>query len=333
MGSMVPRSRLLIVAYALVIVVGIGIAGYMVIEGWSFLDAAYMTVVTLSTVGYREVHVLSSAGRVFSIFLIVAGVGIMLYTMTTIVQYIFEVRIGSLWGRRRMQDKISKLRNHVILCGYGLVGREVARVFGAEGVPFVIIDQDPQAVALAIEAGYLVLSGDATVDDTLESAGITQARALVAALGSDADNVYVTLTAREKRPDLFIVARASSSESERKLLRAGANRTMSPYGVGGRRLALLTLRPVVVDFVDTTMSSLGGELMLENIHISADSPIVGKTIGESRRQAGGATILAIKKGNGRLLANPPHDTRLDVDDQIVVIGTRGQLRVLEGSVQ
>jgi voltage-gated potassium channel len=231
-----------------------------------------------------------------------------------------------------MKDRIARLKEHVILCGYGLVGREVARVFQSEGVPFVIIEQDPAALQAAAERGYLVLAGDATRDDVLREAGIQGARALVAALGTDADNVYVTLSARGLRPDLFIVSRASMMESEPKLARAGADRTMSPYMVGGRRLAMLTLRPVVVDFVDTTLASPGGELVLENVRVSAGSPLCGKTIAQSREHSGRTTILAVKKQDGNLLANPSPDTVLQVDDVLVVIGTRAQLGVLEGSM-
>jgi len=230
-----------------------------------------------------------------------------------------------------MKDQIAKLKDHVILCGHGLVGREVARAFVTEGVRFVVIERDPTAIAAAAENEYPYIEGDATHDEILEAAGITRARALVAALGSDADNVYVTLSARGMRSGLFIVARASTAESEPKLIRAGADRTMSPYRAGGRRLAMLTLRPVVVDFIDTTMRSRGDELVLENVRISAGSPVAGLTLGEGRQLGGDASILAVQKKDGDLLANPSADVILDIDDEIVVAGTREQLRHLEGS--
>jgi voltage-gated potassium channel len=330
---MVSRQRLLTIVYALIIILCIGVIGYKLIEGWSFLDSLYMTVITLSTVGYQEVEGMTNAGRIFSIVLIIFGVGAMYYTLITVVQYILEGNLANIWGRRRMKNKIAKLKNHVILCGYGLVGREVAKVFKDEGVPLVVIEQDPGALALAAESEYLCVQGNANSDEVLEEAGIRRARALVAALGTDAENVYVTLSARQKRADLFIVARASTTESEPKLLQAGANRTMSPYGIGGRRLAMLTLRPVVVDFVDTTLTSRRGELMLENIKISQGSPICGKDIKEGRQHSGGVTILALKKRDGRLFNNPSADTLLEVDDELVVIGTQEQLRRLEGAVE
>ena len=329
---MSTRQRFIIIVSALVIIVSIGVIGYEIIEGWSFIDALYMTVITLSTVGYGEVHHLSTAGRIFSIVLIISGVGAMLYTLTTIVQYILEGGFGDILGRRRMKEKIASLKRHVILCGYGKVGHEVARVFESEGTPFIIVEMDQETVSKAVENGYLCIQGNATSDDVLKEAGIERARALVAALGSDADNLYITLSAKEIRPDLFIVARASTEESEPKLLRAGADRIMSPYRIGGRHMAMLTLRPLVVDFVDTTMLSRGRELVLENIKVSSGSPVEGKTVKEGSQCCGGAAILAVRKKDGRLLTNPAQDTLLDLEDELVIIGTRNQLRTLEGSI-
>ena len=330
---MSTRQRLLTIIYALIIIVCVGVIGYTTIEGWSLLDALYMTIITLSTVGFQEVRELSEAGKAFSIVLILVGVGSLSYSLFTVVQYILEGHLASIWGKRRMKDRIAKLRKHVILCGYGLVGREVARAFKNEGVPLIIIEQNPDALALAAENDFLCLQGNATSDEALEEAGINHARALVAALGTDADNVYVTLSARQMRSDLFIVARASTNESEPKLLQAGANRTMSPYGIGGRRLAMLTLRPVVVDFIDTTLSSRRGELVLENVKISLGSPMCGKEMHEGQQYSGGATILAVKKRDGRIFTSPSADILLEVDDELVVIGTREHLRSLEGAVE
>jgi len=329
---MITRRRFLWVAYTLLLVVGIGIIGYMIIEGWSFLDALYMTVVTLSTVGYEEVHSLTTAGRIFSILLIIGGVGVMLYTLTTIVRYLIEGQFTNILGRRRMKEKLSKLKGHVILCGYGKVGREVARVFKREGTPFVVVELNQEALDDATDAGYLCLHGNATSDDVLKEAGVQQARALVAALGSDADNLYTTLSARELHSDLFIVARASAEESEPKLKRAGADRIMSPYRIGGRRMAMLTLRPLVVDFIDITMHSRGRELVLENIKVWPGSPVEGKNVKEGSKCCGGAAILAVRKKDGRLLANPSQETLLELEDELVIIGTREQLRALEGSI-
>ncbi len=329
MGS---RQRLIRVLAVLILVVALGVIGYMVIEGWSFRDALYMTVITLSTVGYAEVRTLSSAGRIFTIVLIVVGVGGMLYTLTALVQYFVEGQLSNILGRHRMREKIANLKDHIILCGYRRVGREVARVFANEGIPFVVVDIDNEAIAKAAADGCLYIHGNATSDETLEQAGIQRARALVAALGSDVDNVYITLSAKNMRPDVFVVARISSEESETKLRRAGADRVISPHRIGGRRMALLTLRPLVVDFFEATMHSHSGDMVLENIKVESGSPVAGVTVKESLDCCGATAILAVRKQNGRLIANPPGDTPLEIGDELVVIGTREQLRALEGTV-
>ncbi|MFC1909073.1 potassium channel family protein [Chloroflexota bacterium] len=325
-----PRQRFLRALIIMFSIVVAGVIGYMIIEKWSFFDALYMTVITLSTVGYDEVNHLSQAGRIFSIVLIVGGVGGMLYTMTTIVQYFVEGQMGNIFGRRRMQEKISKLKDHIIVCGYRRVGREVAHVFEDEGIPFVVVDIQSEAIEEATNDGCLYIQGNATSDEVLTKAGIHQARALVAALGSDVENVYIILSAKGIRPDIFIVARTSAEESRSKLMRAGADRVISPHRIGGRRMALLTLRPLVVDFIDTTMHSRHGEMMLENIKVGEGSPVAGVTVKEGLTCCGAAGILAVRKENGNLIANPQDGMLLEFGDELVVIGTREQLRILEG---
>jgi voltage-gated potassium channel len=327
---MSPRQLLLRILYTFLTVIAIGVIGYMSIEGWPFLDALFMTIITLSTVGYNEVHSLSMAGKAFSIVLIVGGVGVTLYTLTAIVQYFTATSFANILWRRRMKDQISKLKRHYILCGYGRVGQEVARVFRNEHIPFVIIDANQEATAKASSDGYLYLHGSATSDDVLNTAGIKQARGLITTLGSDADNLYITLSAKEMNPGVFVVARATGKELESKLRRAGADRIILPETIGGRRMAIIALRPLVVDFVDTTLDSRGGDLILENVKVLSGSPVEGLTLKEGLICCGGATILAVKKKDGRLLANPRSDTRLELEDDLIVIGTRDQLRTLEG---
>jgi voltage-gated potassium channel len=329
---MSSQQRFLWVIYVLLLVVAIGVIGYMTIEGWSFLDAFYMTVVTLSTVGYKEVHDLSAVGKVFSIMLIIGGVGVMLYTFTAIVHYFFEGYFTNVLGRHRMKEKISKLKGHIILCGYGRVGREVARVFESEGEPFIVVDLDQEALAKAADDGHLYLQGNATNDEVLKEAGIRRARGLVVAVGSEADNIYIIISARGLRPDLFIIARACAEESEFKLKRAGADRTIFTHRIGGRRMAMLALRPLLVDFIDTTMYSHDRELILENIKVGPGSPVAGMTINGGQRYSKGTVILAVKKSDGTLLTNPPQETLLELGDELVIIGTREQLRTLEGAV-
>lgn len=228
-----------------------------------------------------------------------------------------------------MKVEIAKLKDHTILCGYGKVGKEVARVFENEKTPFVIVEADEKACDRANDAGFLCINMNATSDEALKEAGIMNAKNLVAALGSDADNLYVTLSAKSLRPDIFVVARIDNEESEAKLKRAGADRTMSPYGIGGRRLAMMTIKPLVVDFVDTTMDRHGHEFTLEDVKIVAGSPMEGITVKESLHRSGGAHILAIKKKNGRLITNPAMETVLEADDELVLMGTHDQLKGLE----
>lgn len=313
---------------ALIAIIAIGITGYMTIEGWSFLDALYMTIITITTVGYNEVHSLSSGGRVFSIFLIIGGVGGALYALTGIVQYVVEGNIRDILGRRRMEGKIAELKKHFILCGLGRVGEEIARTFKEEGVPFIVIDNRPERISQAEAAGYLYLQGDATSDEVLKEAGIERAQGLVATLGSDADNTYITLSARVLRPDLFIETRASDAKAEKKLKRAGADRVVAPNSIGGRRMAMLALRPAVVDFIDTIAYGRRRELHLENIDIEADSPLVGMTTKEARDRTNVA-ILAMQKKDDRLIPNPPDEETIEKGDRLIVIGTKKRLATLE----
>jgi voltage-gated potassium channel len=323
------RRRFLLIALAILAIIMIGTAGYMIIERWSFPDAIYMAVITLSTVGFQEVHSLSTAGRFFTIFLILGGTGTMLYAVTAIVQYLLEGNLENMLGRRHMKAEIAKLKGHTILCGYGKVGKEVARVFANEQTPFVVIESDEKAYNKATDDGFLCLNTNASNDEALKEAGIMNAKSLVAALGSDADNLYVTLSAKSLKPDIFVVARVDNEESEAKLKRAGADRTMSPYGVGGRRLAMMTLKPLVVDFVDTTMDRQGHEFTLEDVKIIKGSSIDGITLKESLRRISGAHILAIKKKSGHLITNPSLETILESGDELVLMGTRDQLKGLE----
>jgi voltage-gated potassium channel len=330
---MSPTRRLLYIAAVLFAVIAVGTTGYMIIEDWSFMDALFMTIITISTVGYREVHDLSDAGRVFTIFLIVGGVGIMFYSVGTIVQYFVENQLANLLGGRRMKQDISKLKDHIIICGYGQAGKEVALTLSEESVPFVVIDNNEEAIKRASEDGHLCVRGNATTDEVLGEAGIQQARGLVAAVGDDADNIFITLSAKGLRHDLPVVARAYAEESESKLRRAGADRVILPLRLGGRRMAMIALHPLVVDFLETTIHSRDRDFVLEEIRVASGSPIAGMNIKQGQEHSGGASILAVKKKGGPLLANPPPDTLLEPGDEVVVMGTRQQLRVFERAKQ
>ncbi len=313
---------------ALAAIVAIGTIGYEIIEGWSFLDSLYMTITTITTVGYSEVHPLSMRGRIFSIFLILGGMGGAFYALTGMITYIVEGNIRATWGRRRMENKISQLKDHFILCGFGRVGEEIANIFKEEEVQFVVIDNRPECTTRAEQSGYLFINGDATSDEVLKDAGIEKARGLVAALGSDIDNTYITLSARGLYPTLFITARASDQEAEKKLRRIGANRIVSPNTIGARRMAMLALRPTVMDFLDTITRRRGPELQMENVAIDSNSALNGLTI-EDIRRCSKATILALNRKTGSLVPNPSANEKVSAGDSLIIMGTSEQLNTLE----
>jgi voltage-gated potassium channel len=313
-----------------VAVVAVGVLGYMLLEGWDFFDALYMVVTTITTVGYGEVQPLSIHGRAFTMVLIVLGAGTMLYTLSAVVHYAVVGELTRRVWRRRMDRRIEHMSQHVILCGYGRVGRQIGLEFQREQVPFVVVDVNEASLSAAGAEGCLFVQGNAADDEVLLAAGVKRARALVTAVDSDVDNVYVTLSARGLNPSLAIIARSARDDAEAKLRRAGADRVISPYQIGGRRMAMLALRPLTVDFVDTIMHDRATELLLEEIDVGPRSPLVGQTLETTRRaEAQDAVILAVKQG-GRLIPHPPLDLVLGAGDQLVVMGTPGALRTIEG---
>lgn len=323
-GRRLFRASIIIVAIML-----LGTLGYMVIEGWTVLDAIYMTVTTMATVGFGEIHPLSPNGRLFTIGLIILGVGGALYLLTAMMQFVFEGHLGRNLERRRMQRRIESLREHFILCGYGRVGRRVARDFQDAGVPFILIDVNQASLDTAAEEGCLCVRGDAADDDTLRRAGIERARGLVTCVNSDADNIFVTLSARALRSDLFIVARGNNDDAAPKLRRAGADRVVSPYSIGGRQMAMLATRPAAVEFVDRVLGRADIDLLLEDFTIGPGSPLVGKTVREVGQEiAPGVLILAIRR-QAQLVTQPPAETAVGIGDELVAFGTSAQLQALE----
>lgn len=328
--SFANRIKIAVILLALIIIAGT--IGYSLIEPWSYLDCFYMTVITISTVGYSEIKPLSTGGEIFTIVLIIMGVGIMFYTVTMLAEYITASQFRFHFGRRKMEERINELNNHFIICGYGRVGRSAAATILEQGKPFVVIDVDQSVVLQASEEGCLAILGDITTDRVLKQAGIERAHALISALRNDADNVFVTLSARELRPDIFISARAFDEDSERKLLRAGANRVIFPHRLGGQRLAMATLRPEVLDFIDTAVFNQKDDLSLENLFVTPQSPISGMTVNQASSHCGGSNILAIKKPDGNLIANPSGDITIENYDQVMVIGNRDQLIMMACSL-
>jgi len=305
-----------------------GTIGYMVIEGWNLLDSLYMTVITVATVGFREVHPLSEAGHWFTIFLVFAGVGGIAYSIGTIAEFMVEGHLLELLEGRRMAKRISELRDHYVVVGMGRVGSVVCRTLDEQGVPFIVVDQCEECVSEAEENGWMYLQGDATSEEVLAAAGVDRAKGLVTALDTDADNLFVALTARGLNPKLYIVARSSSLTSEAKILRAGADRVITPNVIGGRRMATSLLNPLVADYLDTVTHKDELEYRLEALHVSEGSELVGRSIGEARiRDITGSFILAISS-DGAMDSNPSADRVLRAGDQLVVLGTRSQLDAL-----
>ena len=312
-------------------VIAAGTAGYALIEGWQFLDSLYMTVITIGTVGYREVAPLSDAGRVFTIVLIFAGVGSIGFSFGTIVEFMVEGHLTSLLEGRRMEKQISALTGHHIVVGIGRVGSVVAKSLADEGVPFIVVDSCEECRVAAEEAGWLFVHGDATDEQVLLDAGVMRARGLVTAVDTDADNLFVSLTARTLNPSLYIIARSSSVTSEAKILRSGADRVITPNVIGGRRMAAMVLHPVVSDYLDIVTHGDEIEFRLDSMPIGGGSKLAGATIKEARiRDLTGAYILAVRSGQGQINPNPPSETVLVAGDELVVLGTREQLAALAG---
>jgi voltage-gated potassium channel len=307
-----------------------GIAGYMLIEGWSFLDATYMTVITIATVGFREVHALSPAGQVFTICLIASGVSAAAYTIGRFLEFILEGYFSEVMGGRSMKKRIDQLKNHYIICGFGRVGEQVAREFKRSGAPFVVLDPNPDVKKYLEAEDVLYIQGDAADEEVLRQAGIDKAKGLVSVVDSDADNVYVTLTARALNQKLFIIARSNLESAAYKLKRAGANRVISPYSLGGRRIASMVLKPFVSDFLDTVMHGEKMEFQLEEMTVGKDSPLRDSSVRDADiRRKSGAMVLSIYRAGGGFESDLHGDTKIGEGDRLIVIGTPDQLEKLE----
>jgi len=323
-------KKLKIALGALLVVILIGTLGYSLIEGWNVLDSLYMSVITISTVGFQEVHPLSSTGRVFTLFFIIFGVGTTLYAVGAGAQLMLEGQIRSILGRRKMSKKIQEIKDHYIICGYGKVGQQIYGEFSSRQVLCTVVEKNPEVVEKAIKDGVLVIQGDSTLDSVLEEAGIKRAKGLISAVASEADNVVISLSARELNPGIVIVARAETEESEKKLLRAGANRAISPHTLGGTRMALAALRPHLVDFMQVATSAQGMEMRIEELEVKEGSSISGSTLKECEiRLRVGVIVLGIHKKSGQMLFTPPSDAKMEPGDTLIAIGKREDLEKLE----
>lgn len=312
----------------LVLVIGGGTAGYMVVEEWGFLDAFYMTVLTISTVGYGEVHPLSVTGKFLSILIILLGVGSVGFAVGTAGKLMLEDRIRAVLGRRSMKS-IQKLHNHYIICGFGRMGRIICEELREKGIPLVVLENEDVVIQEIERLGYPYMKADATSDEELITAGIERAAGLVSVVTDDAQNVFIVLTARGLNPKLNIVARSAAEESIKKLVRAGANKVISPYFLGGHRIAQAIMRPTVLDFLENIVQNKTMDLVLEEIRIAPRSRLVGTTLATSGlRKDFNIIILAIKSITGAMSFNPSFDTEIKAGDTLVILGHSEHLEKL-----
>jgi voltage-gated potassium channel len=301
----------------------------MVLLHWDFIDSLFMVVTTVTTVGYEEVHPLGPGGRLFTITVIVLGVGTMLYTLGIFAETLIEGHLGRYARMRGMERRIAGLNDHFVICGYGRMGTRVALEFRQLETPSVIVESNPEPLERLRLSNLLYVEGDAATDDALLKAGILRAKGLVTAVDSDERNVFITLTARALNPALFIVARSSYPDSVEKLRRAGANQVVSPYLMGAHRMAALAVHPVAVDVLDTVLHGENIDLVVEELVVPSGSKVLGRTLGDSGIREAGANVLAIRKRSGQLRINPPENQVLESDDLLVAIGTRQQMSAAE----
>jgi voltage-gated potassium channel len=327
-----PKRKFILSALLIVFIIAFGALGYMTIEKWNFLDSLYMTIITLSTVGYKEVHNLSSNGKVFTIILITGGVGVILYTLSTGARFVLEGELQEVLGRQRLEKKIRELKDHYIVCGYGRMGRTICKELKVKGINFVIIEKN--LGILDEKADILILEGDATRDETLKKANIEGAKGLVSVLPTDAENLFVVLNARELNTNLFIVARTDEESTGRKIIRAGADRVISPYYIGALKIAHTILKPTVMDFIEFATKSGNIELQMEEIKVQEGSRLVGLTLDECGIGKDlNIIVVAIKKLTSRMEFNPTSRSTIETGDTLIALGEISKLKILEDMVQ
>jgi voltage-gated potassium channel len=322
-GSVV-RAVILLVAITI-----IGTTGYILIEDYPFLDALYMTVIVLTTIGFGEIRPLDDEGRIFTIFLAIFGVGAIFYTLLAVFQFIIEGELGNILGVQRMRSQIQSLSDHFILCGYGRVGEEIAHEFVERKVPFVVIDNNADAVERARRRSIPLLVGDGTADEILREAGIERASCLLAASDSDSGNTFIALTAKALNPGIFVVARAAHPESQPRMLRAGADRVFSPYVTAGRQMAISALQPTVVELIDTLATGREGERILAEIDVSPDSGLAGQTIEQVLAGSKTIVVLGVRRADGQVVVGPPMSEQLLPGDRVIVVGDDAELDAIQ----
>jgi voltage-gated potassium channel len=327
---LVHRHPIIRALLGIVCVLVIGTAGYRLIEGWSLLDGFYMTVITITTIGFREVHDLTLPGKIFTLFIIFTGIGVVGYTVFAGTQLVVEGEINKILTRRRSMKAIEKLRNHFIICGFGRMGSFVCEQLHARGIPFVVVENRIEVQDKIVQAGHYLSPGDATEEDVLLAAGIKSARGLVSVLDSDASNVYVVLTARELNPELEIIARAAEESAQSRLMKAGATRVISPYQIGGMRMVMGIVKPTVMDFLQVAMDHKKMDVDLAEVRVAENSAYSGKKLIETdiRKQLN-LIIIAVKKTDGKMVFNPGPDTVIHDNDTLIAMGKTKDLEVFE----
>ena len=314
------NRRIIYAVAAVVIAIGLGALGFFLIEGWSILDSLYVSTQTVTTVGYGDLTPATRNGRTFSTIFMLAAVGVVLYALTTTVQEIVQSELVAAFGQRRRSKKMSKLRNHFIVCGAGRVGSHLIRSLLGSGESFIVIELDPLKVSELTDLGVMVLVRDATLEESLREAGVEHARGLAACLPDDADNVYVVLTARDLNHQMHIVARAAEEQAESKLIRAGANRVVAPTIIGGHRMAMALTKPAVEDFLGSiTANKL--ELAFEQLEVEASSILTGRKLSETNiRSELDIVVVSIRRSNGEILFNPSGEATIEAGDLLIAIG-------------
>ncbi|HZQ52844.1 MAG TPA: NAD-binding protein [Bryobacteraceae bacterium] len=329
MGPRLLR-RTVLIAGLLVLTLCIGTVGFHVVDGYSFFDAFYMTLTTITTVGYQELHPLSPSGRVFNSFLILFGVSSMFFAIGVITQTIIELQLQDIFGKRRRRRMIAQLNDHFIVCGFGRVGRNASYELQREKVPFVVVDRNPDRVQRAADANMMVIAADASRDETLREAGVMRAKGLIAALPSDAENTFIILSAKTLNPKLNVVTRASEEEAEKKLRRAGADTVLTPYTMAGHRLAHAAIRPHVVEFLDFAITGPNAGILMEQVRVGSNAEFASELVRDT--QAGrdlGVILVAIRKASGDMLFRPTPETPVSAGDVLIVLGEQPNLRNLE----
>lgn len=324
------RKRFIFILAGLAFVLAGGTAGFVVIDGYPWFDALYMALITMTTVGYMEVHPLSHAGRIFNTAYVMVGVTMMFAAIGAMTTSIIELQLGDFFGKRRIRRMVGNLRNHFIVCGFGRVGRGAALELQHAAAPFVVVDRSSEKVERAIRMGMLAVQADSTRDETLRDVQIESARGVIAALSTDADNLFLTLSAKSLNPRVLVSARVAEEENEKKLRRAGADSVFAPYTVTGMRLAQTLLRPHVTQFLDFTTTNLGLDVGIEEVQVGDSSELVSKSLRQlGLRREMGVVVLAIRRSSGEMIFNPAAESVINAGDFLIAMGDAASLRKLE----